>query len=209
MATAEFELPLLICDCEHVDVARGVLVKGHGLKEDVSAIRCRLFDFNESEQIVSPFENVRVALLANLTLKFLPVVACHVLTILLHMSLGLKPLLQTLEVDETHRATTLASEDKGIISGFFCTPAEPALKHLLGIPNLKLDTYERHLLEIFGCFNCMSLLEFLSEEFFGSEVHLFTAEVFYSEAHSSQFNSVKLLNFIVKLAFWILQRAYY
>ena len=133
MATTQFELPLLLGDCEHVDVARGVLVERHGLKQNVSAVGGWLLDFNEFEQVVSSFENVGVALFANLTLEFLPVVARHILAILLHVALGLEPFLQALEVDETHRATALAGEDQGVLSGFFCTPAEPTLERLLGI----------------------------------------------------------------------------
>ena len=51
---------------------------------------------------------------ANLAFKFLPVVGCDVLTILLHVSLRLDPVLEAFEVDVADGARALAGQDERV-----------------------------------------------------------------------------------------------
>lgn len=88
MASPQFEFLFGRCDREHMDIARGVLIERHRFKQDVLRILGRLLNVNQTEQIILAFENVGVALLTDLALKFFPVVAGHVLAILFHVTLG-------------------------------------------------------------------------------------------------------------------------
>lgn len=118
-----------------MDVPRSVFIERHGLKEDVLAAGLGLVYINEFEEALPLFENVRVALLAYFTFKFLPVVRCDVLTVLLDVTLRLDPVLEALKVDESYTAAALAGEDERVLLWLlFRAPAEPALYCLLSIP---------------------------------------------------------------------------
>ena len=88
-------------------IARSVLVQGHRLKQN-EILSDGLLYVNQLKQLVLPFENVRIGLLANLALKLLPVVAGDILPVLLGVTLGLDPVLQAFEMDQTHGTATLA-----------------------------------------------------------------------------------------------------
>ena len=88
-------------------IARSVLVQGHRLKQN-EILSDGLLHINQLKQLVLPFENVRIGLLANLALKLLPVVAGDILPVLLGVTLGLDPVLQAFEMDQTHGTATLA-----------------------------------------------------------------------------------------------------
>jgi hypothetical protein len=90
-----------------VYIARSVLVQGHRLKQN-EILSDGLLYVNQLKQLVLPFENVRIGLLANLALKLLPVVAGDILPVLLGVTLGLDPVLQAFEMDQTHGTATLA-----------------------------------------------------------------------------------------------------
>jgi len=90
-----------------VYIARSVLVQGHRLKQN-EILSDGLLHINQLKQLVLPFENVRIGLLANLALKLLPVVAGDILPVLLGVTLGLDPVLQAFEMDQTHGTATLA-----------------------------------------------------------------------------------------------------
>ena len=131
MAAAELEIRFFVGHGEHVDIARGVLVKRHRLKQDVLAIWLRLVDINEFEERLTLSEDVGIALLADLAFKFLPVVGRDVLTILLHVPLSLEPALQAIVMDVADRAGALTSEDKWVVLSLFCAPTEPTLHGIL------------------------------------------------------------------------------
>jgi hypothetical protein len=90
-----------------VYIARSVLVQGNRLKQN-EILSDGLLYVNQLKQLVLPFENVRIGLLANLALKLLPVVAGDILPVLLGVTLGLDPVLQAFEMDQTHGTATLA-----------------------------------------------------------------------------------------------------
>jgi hypothetical protein len=90
-----------------VYIARSVLVQGHRLKQN-EILSDGLLHVNQLKQLVLPFENVRIGLFANLALKLLPVVAGDILPVLLGVTLGLDPVLQAFEMDQTHGTATLA-----------------------------------------------------------------------------------------------------
>lgn len=74
VASSEFEIRFLICHSKHMDVTRCILVEWHRLKQDVLATGLRLINIDEFEERLAFSEDVRIALLANLAFKFLPVV---------------------------------------------------------------------------------------------------------------------------------------
>lgn len=82
----------------------------------------------------------------------------------------------------------------------------PKLAHLVLVyKDISID----HLRKVCGSLYGYSLLELLIVEFFRCQIHLFTTEVFDSEAHTTQFDGVKLLNLVIKFAFRVLERAHY
>lgn len=115
-----------------MDIARGVLVERHRLEQDKLGVFGGLLDVNQFVEHVLPFEDVGVALLADFAFKLLPVVAGHVLTVLLRVALGAQPALEAVEVDQAHRAATLAGQDQGVVVVLLGAPAEPALDRVLG-----------------------------------------------------------------------------
>jgi hypothetical protein len=97
-----------------VYIARGVLIQRHRLKQN-EILALRLLHVYQLEQLVAPLEYVGVGLLANLALKLLPVVARDILPVLLGVTLGLNPVLQALEVDQTDGAATLACQNQRVL----------------------------------------------------------------------------------------------
>lgn len=134
VATSQFKFCLFLCDCEHVDIARRVLVEWHRFKQDKLRLRTWLLNINKLEKLVLSLEDVWVALLANLTFKLLPVVTGNICSIFLGVSLGLDPAFQALEVDQTDRTSALAGEDEGVAVLRLWVPAEPTLHLLFGVP---------------------------------------------------------------------------
>lgn len=114
------------------------------------------------------------------------------------MPLLLEPVLETLEVDQSDRATALAGQDQGVrIRILFRTPAETALDRLLSSS------------KVASSLDCLGLLELLDKEFLGRKVHLLAAEVLDAETHPAELDGVELLDFVVELAFRVLQRPYH
>jgi len=111
VATSQFELRFFIGDGEHVDVPGSVLVQWHGLKKNVLGSFWGLSDVNQFEKGVVAFEYIRVGLLTDFALKFLPVVTCHVFSILFDVPLILHPVFEALEVDQAYRPSALAREN--------------------------------------------------------------------------------------------------
>lgn len=84
-----------------MDVSRSIFVEWHRFEQDVVDSGSLLLHINQLEEFLIVFEYVRVALLTDLTFKFLPVVRGHVLSVLFHVLLSRDPTLQTLEVDQS------------------------------------------------------------------------------------------------------------
>jgi len=82
-----------------MNVARSVFVKRHRFEKNVLASFAWFLNIDQFEQVVVTFEDVWVALFANFTLKFFPVITCNVLTIFFHMPLSFYPIFQTLKVN--------------------------------------------------------------------------------------------------------------
>lgn len=82
MSSSEFEFVLVWRDDQQMDVSGGVLVKGHGLKQDVVG-STHFLDFlgqvDNLENSLLDFESVWVHVLADLTFKSLPVERSDVL----------------------------------------------------------------------------------------------------------------------------------
>ena len=91
-----------------MNVTASVLVKRHRLQQNVLAALLGLLDVNQFEKRLTLLEDVGVALLADLTFKLLPVVARHVLAVLLNVPLRLEPALEALVVDQADSAGTFA-----------------------------------------------------------------------------------------------------
>lgn len=53
----------------------------------------------------------------------------------------------------------------------------------------------------------MRFLQLLSMQFLGSQIHLLAAEILDPEADATQFDSVELLDLVVKFAVGVLERA--
>ena len=66
-----------------------------------------------------------------------------------------------------------------------------------------------HLRKVASSLDCLGLLELLNKELLGCEIHLLAAEVLDSETHPAELDGVELLDFVVELAFRVLQRPYH
>ena len=67
---------------------------------------------------------------------------------------------------------------------------------------------EYYLHKVFRCFYTLSLLQLLSVQFCGAQIHLHAVEVLDSETNSTNFYRVKLLNFVVVFAFGAFEGTY-
>jgi len=102
VATTQLKLRFVLSYSEHVNVAGGVLVQRHRLKQYVVGSLWRILNVNQLVELVLALEDVRVALFANLAFELLPVVARNVLSVLFRVALGRNPALQAVKVDEAH-----------------------------------------------------------------------------------------------------------
>ena len=71
----------------------------------------RLINIDQFEELLAFLKYVRVGLLADFTFKFLPVVRGDILSVLFHMSLCFKPILEATVVDIADSASTLAGQN--------------------------------------------------------------------------------------------------
>ena len=120
-----------------MDVPGSVLVQRHGFEQNIFSIWLGLSYVDQLEKIVSLFENVRVALLADFAFEFLPIVAGDILAVVFDVSLSFDPIFQALEVNKTYRASALTCKDEGIALIFFAAPAKSALHLFFGAKRTK------------------------------------------------------------------------
>ena len=64
-----------------------------------------------------------------------------------------------------------------------------------------------NLLEILGSLHCHRFLEFLSIKLLWGHHHLFTSEIFDTEANPTELDGVKLLDLVVELSVRVLERS--
>ena len=127
MSSAKFEFGLLISNGQHVDVSGCVFVQGHRFEKDVFLVGLGLIDVDQFEEILTFLEYIWVALLANLTFEFLPVVRGNVFAVFLLLTLCFDPALEAFKVNESDRASAFTGEDKRILWCFMTVPTESAL----------------------------------------------------------------------------------
>ena len=136
VTTSKLELGLLWRHRKQMDVSRSVLVEGHRLQEDVvgGGLRCNLI--NKVDNFIdghANLESVGIHLLADLTLKTLPVEGSDV-----HVGgaggllllLGEHPTLKTLEMDESDGTLALAGYNEWVMNVILVPPAYTTL-HLV------------------------------------------------------------------------------
>ena len=75
-----------------MDVPGSVLVQRHGFEQNIFSIWLGLSYVDQLEKIVSLFEDVRVALLADFAFEFLPIVAGDILAVVFDVSLSFDPI---------------------------------------------------------------------------------------------------------------------
>ena len=108
-------------------------------------------------------------------------------------------------MDQTHRSSALARENKWVIITFLRAPAKAAV-YLLSLTKESLKCF---LLKVVRSFHCLRFFKLLGIQLFGGQVHLLTPEIFNPKPHSAQLNCVELLDFVVKLSLRIFQTAHY
>jgi len=91
-----------------MDVSRSILIQRHRLEKNILATGFRLVYINKFEKSLPFLKDIGVALLADFTFKFLPIVRGDVLSVLFYVSLGLNPILKAFIVDITDRTCALA-----------------------------------------------------------------------------------------------------
>lgn len=96
-------------------------------------------------------------------------------------------------MDETDRASALASDNEGIGFVVLITPTDSALNLILTC-----------IINIFCSFYFHSFSQFLLIQFFFGHVNCITSEVLYSESDTTQLNGVKFFNLVVILAILVL-----
>ena len=102
----------------------------------------------------------------NLALELSPVVAGDVLSVLFGVALGLDPILQTLEVDQTDGASALARQNKRVGVVLLRTPTKPTVNLLLRTPTHRQRRKAfRDLLEIGGSLDGLCFFQLLCVEF--------------------------------------------
>ena len=137
VATAKLELGLLWCHRQQMHITGVVLVKRHGLEQNVVVVVVVnvLGDVHNLVDVLLDLERVWVHLLADFALEALPVEASHIaLSAVLRsflLLLRLQPVLQALEVDEADRALALACNNQWVVLRLLGRPADAAL-NLLG-----------------------------------------------------------------------------
>jgi len=108
-------------------------------------------------------------------------------------------------VDQTHRPSALARENKWVVIAFLWTPTKAAV-YLLSLTKQLLKCF---LPKVVCSFDCLCFFKLLGIQLFGGQVHLLTPEIFNPKPHSAQLNCVELLNFVVELPLRIFQTAHY
>lgn len=135
---------------------------------------------------------------ADFTFETLPVKRAYVLVLGIwwfFLFLSENPVLEALEVNEADCALALASDDQGIVLVFLGAPADSAL-------NLVLRAI---MTKVLNTFHFLSLFQFLVVKLALTHRNLVTLEVFYSEANSTEFNSVKFLNLVIVFSSFIFE----
>jgi len=122
-----------------MDVSRSIFVEWHRFEQDIVDSDSLLLHINQFEEFIAVFEYVRVALLTDLTFKFLPVVTGHVLSVLLHVFLRGDPTFQTLEVDQSYRPTALARQNQRIFRFLVSAPTKSTLYCVSRTMNTKIQ----------------------------------------------------------------------
>ena len=200
MASAQFEFTLVGGNCQQMNVSGRILVKGHGLQQDiVSALS--LLDFlrhvDDLEDSFVDFEGIWIHVFANFTFKSLPVEGPDVLGGLIDrllLLLSQNPTLEALEVDQTDGTLALASQNKGV--GLFVlliAPTDSALYVIFG------------LFDVGGTLDLHSFAQFLLVKFFFGHLLLVAPEVLDSESDSAQLDCIELLNLIVVLSSFVFE----
>jgi hypothetical protein len=181
-----------------MNVSGSVLVQGHGLEENIVVVIIHLLGKIDDLVYASLYlEGVWIHLLADFTLKTLPVEGSHILVLSigwLLLLLGEHPVLQALEVNQANRTLALASNNQWVCGVLLRTPTNSAL-------NIVLTA----ILEVLDTFDFLGLLEFLVVELLLTHHDLITLEIFDPESDSSKFDSVKFLNLVVVFSRFIFQ----
>jgi hypothetical protein len=140
-------------------------------------------------------EDVRIGLLAYLTFKLLPIVACHVICIILHLLLAQNPTLQAFEVNQADGAATLASKDQWIIEAIFLfAPTKTAFFLILKTKSLNCA----RLLKVCCSFNRHCLFHLFQSKLLGAKIiKRLATEILHLEPDSSKLYYVKSLYLVV------------
>ena len=201
MASTQFELGLLGGHCQQMDVSGSVLVKGHGLQEDVVTVSLRCDFISLIDDFVdglTNFESVWIHLLANFAFESLPVERPNVLVLCtgwFFLLLSEDPTLQAVEVDQAHSTLAFACNDKGVGLVVLVAPADSALDGV----HFAID-------DVFGSFDLHGLSQFLVVQLLLRHLHVVAPEIFDSESDSSELDGVELLDLVVVLAGLVLER---
>ena len=84
-----------------MNIATRILIQRHRFEQNVLAARLGLVYIDQFKEGLAFLKDIRIALLTDLTFKFLPVIRGDVLSVLFNMLLRGDPTLQTLEVDQS------------------------------------------------------------------------------------------------------------
>jgi hypothetical protein len=95
------------------------------------------------------------------------------------------PLFQALEVNEPNRTSTFTGNNQGVGCIIFVGPANSALNNFFRVINILLP------------FDLKSFSQLLVVQLSFRGTDFVTLEVLHSKSHSSNFNGIKLLNFII------------
>lgn len=156
---------------------------------------------NELQVLVNTvlnLESVRIHLLADFTLEFLPVPRADIKVLSawwLLLFLSEDPISQALEVDKTNRTLTFASDDQRVLFVVIVAPTYSTL-------NLVSRCISRNIIDTL---NFKSLSKLLLVEFGFRHMEFFAAEVLDSESHTTKLDGIKLLDFVVVFARLVFQ----
>ena len=198
MTSTKLELALGVGNSEQMNVSGGVLVEWHGLQQNVVVIGLRsdfVCEINNLEDYLSDFKSVRIHLFADFAFESLPVKGSDILVGLsqrLFLLLSKHPTLEALEVNQSYGTLTFACQDQWVGGVFLVTPADSALDVVFALVDI-MDALDFH-----------GFSELLLVQFFFRHLLMVASEVLNSESYSTQLNGVKLLNFVIVLAVFIL-----
>ena len=184
-----------------MDISWCVFVQWHGLKKNevCSCLRGNfLGQINDLEDSWPNFKCVWIHMLAYLTLETFPIKWTDILVRLrnrLLLLLTQNPTLKALEMNETDWSFTFASNNQRIIFVLICAPADSALNMIL------------RFIDVLRSLHFHGLSKLLLVEFLFGHLLLVTSEVFYPKSYSTEFDGIKLLNFIVILSVFVLERS--